>query len=286
MLYPNCVVIPEYTKQKPTGWKCSEDLIHFDLLIRDHENDEQILIEFKYKTKSGSFNIGNGTYVELREQSDSTNGRYAIWRDIYRIETFANLNDIDKGFIVFITNNKTYYAIPGKGTLAEQFSISHGLHTAGDKYWNTNDVKNCQSIHFEYRSDVQPLQIENDYFFGYEEYSEAVDLSGKKHRFDQLILPIYSSSYAEKIETELVKLGKSVFVKYYDAFKTGDSELCKRELAKEAYTANSISTRVSCGLRMFKENRNIEALRHIIASSKMEETIRSSAEVLLKKELS
>ena len=104
LMNPNYIVMPEYTQDVPAGWRCSEKLVHFDLLIDDKEAKEKTLIEFKYKTSKGEFDTKNGMHIKLNDNSDSTNGRYAIWRDIYRIEAFSNLKHIDKGFIVFVTN--------------------------------------------------------------------------------------------------------------------------------------------------------------------------------------
>ena len=44
----------------------------------------------------GNFNNRNGIFAQLSNHSDTTNGRYAIWRDIYRIETFCDLKKINK----------------------------------------------------------------------------------------------------------------------------------------------------------------------------------------------
>lgn len=282
----DCIVIPEYTVSIPTGWRCYEKKLFFDLLIKDKQNGETILIEFKYKTDSGLFDLFNGTRVLLSPQSDSTNGRYAIWRDIYRIETFANINHIDKGFIVFITNNKTYFAVPKSNVSSAQFSIAPGMHPAGNRTWNLPDYTKSSSVEVTYRKDKLPLPYVNDYFFDYSVYSTIVDTTGKTHTFWQLVLPIYSTAYANKIESELKKMGKDVFLKFYDEFKKRDSSICKKVLtAKTKYTANAINTRTSAGIRMFKDGRNIEALRHIIASSRLNESTRKLAQEKLRKEL-
>lgn len=189
--FPNCVVYPEYTQSVPQGWKCSEKLIHFDLLVEDKDSNETILFEFKYKTKTGDFNLGRSV-IYLKEHKDTFNGRYSVWRDIYRIETFVNLKKITKGFIVFVTNHSSYYA--SATGVSEQFSLQDGkFFKAGKHYWNVPAGKvldDYKSINSSYRNDKQPLEIENNYSFKYDTYSTLVDTNGKTHTFKQLVLLI------------------------------------------------------------------------------------------------
>lgn len=287
-MYPNFVVYPEYTQPKPKGWRCSEDLIHFDLLVEDNDSNETVLFEFKYKTKAGDFMPGKFR-IYLRDQSDTTNGRYAIWRDIYRVETFVNLNQITKGFIVFITNNRTYYTAPKPGTYSEQFSIEDGrLHNCGRRDWNLHSGQarsTCTNIQPAYRNDMYPLITENDYYFSYEEYSKIDDMNANTHTFKQLVLPIHSSEYNNQIESELRKIGKKNYVKYYSSFKNESSKDCKQELQKkEGISIESANTIVSSAKRLFSQHKNIEALRNIIASSKVDKSIREEAAEALQQE--
>ena len=277
--YPNCVVYPEYTQPAPNGWRCSEKLIHFDLLVEDKDMSETILFEFKYKTTKSEFNIGK-CVLYLRDNSDCTNGRYAVWRDIYRVETFTNLKKITKGFIVFITNNSSYYCQPKKGYSLE-FSLSNGLHKAGNRNWiiplggNTNNISNA------YRKDIYPLITKNDYFFNYDNYSSVSDFKGKKHAFVQLVVPIHSEDYNKQLNDALIKIGKKNFVKYYRLFETQNSKLCKGQLLKDGFSNNSADTIVGTSKRLFEKHQNVEALRNIIASSKVDENLRKQAINLL-----
>ena len=282
--YPHCVVYPEYTQPKPNGWRCSEDLIHFDLLVEDKDSNETILFEFKYKTKKSEFDLGRFT-IYLRDHSDTTNGRYAVWRDIYRVETFVNLKKITKGFIIFITNHSTYYAEPKSGVSSEQFSLAPGLHLAGNRNWNIPSNKTLAtytSVQASYRDDIYPLIINNDYYFSYSVYSKIKDLNQEDHTFMQLVLPIHSDDYNKEIETALRKTGKKNFAKYYRIFKDNPSDACKDILKKEGFKEDSIDTIVSGAKQLIKQHRDIEALRNIVASSKVDEEARKIAIDLLK----
>lgn len=278
--YPNCIVYPEYTQTIPSGWRCSEKkYIYFDLLVEDKETNETILFEFKYKTSQGEFNL-NKFHIYLSDNSDATNGRYAIWRDIYRIETFTNLNKITKGFIVFVTNNSSYYYQSKKG-YAFEFSLAKGLHKAGNRNWVIPPNGNLNNIDETYQKDTYPLITKNDYFFNYDNYSVINDISGKKHTFVQLIVPIHSETYNTKLNDALNKIGKKNFVKYYHLFETQDSTYCKKQLLSNGFTESSADTIVSASKQLFKKRQNIEALRNVIASSKVDDNLRNQAVSLL-----
>lgn len=281
--FPNCVIYPEYTQPKPLSWRCSENLIHFDLLVLDKSNNESILFEFKYKPKKCEVSSG-GLTLYLRDNSDTTNGRYAIWRDIYRIETFVDLNKITKGFIIFITNNSKYYRVPKLNELSYEFSIAPGLHVASDKTWVLEPGKTIStttSIGTSYRKDIFPLPIKNDYYFNYEKYSSLTGKDGKIYNFYKLVVPIHSSSYNSEIETVLRRIGKENFVKYFSEFANEGNDECKKILIRDGFSKNSSATIVNNSKKIFKEGKENEALRNIIASSKVSNALRAKAKTLL-----
>ena len=282
--YPNCIVYPEYTQPIPNGWRCSEKKhVHFDLLVEDKETNETILFEFKYKTTKSEFNLAKFN-MYLCDNSDSTNGRYAIWRDIYRVETFANLNKITKGFIVFVTNNSSYCCEPKRGYAAE-FSLAKGLHKAGSRSWTIPagmSISTINSIEKTYRNDKYPLITENDYFFNYDDYSIINDVTGKKHIFTQLVIPVHSKAYNEKLNDILSSIGKKNFVEYYRLFEKQDGAYCKKQLLSDGFTKNSTDTIVNASKRLFEKQQNVEALRNVIASSKVDESLRKQAIDLFK----
>ena len=112
-------------------------------------------------------------------------------------------------------------------------------------------------------------------------YSKINDVNNDIHTFMQLVLPIRSDSYNEQIETALRKIGKKNYVKYYRLFQNNPSKDCKDALLKDGFSENSINTIVSAAKQLFSESKNIEALRNIIASSKVDDTLREQAINLL-----
>ncbi len=102
------------------------------------------------------------------------------------------------------------------------------------------------------------------------------------------------SNHQKKIELPVVEvllrsLGKKAFVQCYKIFKRAASgELKDVSTAIEdcsgAKTSNSIRTKSSVGLRIFREGLHIEALKTIIAAEKVDQSIREEALKLLQKE--
>ena len=285
------IVIPEYTQVVPKKWRCSEKDVHFDLFVIDRKANENILLEFKYKTKNGLFKTRNGMLLDIRDNKDTTNGRYAIWRDIYRIEEFisnSNAIKIDKGFVIFITNINAYSNPPKNEnkTIAGQFSVKEGYHLACDKYWNTEDYKNCTSINDEYRKDKQPLKINNKYYFNYSNYSTLNDEKNNTCSFEKLIVPIFSKDYENRIQSKLEGIGKNEFINHFDDFKTQDLKKCKNILISEGRTENAALTRSSKAISLFKEHNEIQAIRNILSSSnRIDDELKKRTLELLKREL-
>ena len=135
---------------------------HFDLLAE--LNGEYTLFEFKYKTTNISL-VGNSYLYDLRNQKDTTNGRYDIWEDIKRIEEFVKQKDtlIKNGFVIFITSNLTYLK-PSRG-IDKNFSTENGLHPCELKKWQPHNKGSVR------KTNEKDLLIKNDYEFVYKDYS-------------------------------------------------------------------------------------------------------------------
>lgn len=180
-------ILPEFKKKVPAGWPLTGKIIHSDLIAINNATKEKVVFEFKYKTLKGTFNTP-AMDIFLNDQSDTTNGRYDLWEDIFRLESYVKSHTlgITKGFSIFITNNKSYYSVPTKSSLSADFSIAPGQHKHGTKTWNfTKQSKNSVQ-----KSNVSPLTIANDYSFDYSTYSKMVDTDGKTHEFKQLVVEI------------------------------------------------------------------------------------------------
>ena len=74
----------------------------------------------------------------------------------------------------------------------------------------------------------------------------------------------------------LNSVGKSTFVKYYYCFKDKSRDECIAQF-DEDYTDKAKSTRTGHAQRIFRENKNLEALEIIINSGRVDEVTREQA---------
>lgn len=81
----------------------------------------------------------------------------------------------------------------------------------------------------------------------------------------------------------LNSVGKSTFVKYYYCFKDKSRDECIAQF-DEDYTDKAKSTRTGHAQRIFRENKNLEALEIIINSGRVDEVTREQAKQILLKE--
>ncbi|WP_041139205.1 hypothetical protein [Beduini massiliensis] len=106
-------------------------------------------------------------------------------------------------------------------------------------------------------------------------------------RYERFITDTKKQSAADvlsvNLDALLNKIGKKVFVDYYDVFKNdSDSE---KALEKEGFTLASRRSRSSSARAIFKNHLQIEALNNIIASVRMDMEIVNKAKDILSKEL-
>ena len=81
----------------------------------------------------------------------------------------------------------------------------------------------------------------------------------------------------------LNSVGKSTFVKYYYCFKDKSRDECIAQF-DEDYTDKAKSTRTGHAQRIFRENKNLEALEIIIKSERVDEATRKQAKQILLQE--
>ncbi len=78
----------------------------------------------------------------------------------------------------------------------------------------------------------------------------------------------------------LNSIGKSTFVKYYYSFKDKSREECIAQF-DENYTDKAKSTRTGHAQRIFRENKNLDALEIIIKSNRADDATRTKAKEIM-----
>ena len=122
MLYPNS--------------KSSAD-VRIDIVVE--KNGKFIPIELKYKTEKVTGELHRfgekplGTI--LKKQGAQNIGKYSFWKDIERIERIKeNFKNVQTGYCVFITNDKSYTQPSGGATAP--FSMEAGATRMGNLDWD------------------------------------------------------------------------------------------------------------------------------------------------------
>lgn len=85
------------------------------------------------------------------------------------------------------------------------------------------------------------------------------------------------------LKRTLNSVGKSTFVKYYYNFKNKSREACIIQF-EEAFTDKAKQTRTGHAQRIFREGMNIEALRIIVDSVRVDDEMRKRAKEILDEE--
>jgi len=99
---------------------------------------KRIGIELKYKTKARTTEV-NGEKYFLKSHVAVDLGRHGFCKDIERIETLIKEKKLDYGFVVFITNDASYWAKSSrmkKDSYDKNFRIHEGRILKGVLKWN------------------------------------------------------------------------------------------------------------------------------------------------------
>ncbi|MEI6133244.1 MAG: DUF1413 domain-containing protein [Bacillota bacterium] len=104
-------------------------------------------------------------------------------------------------------------------------------------------------------------------------YSQITD-GGEKLNFEGA----KESGVQDGLETLLNKIGKKMFIEYYDVFKIDDKP---EELLPDTFTLNSKRSRSSSARKIFREGLQKAALKNIIESARLEDDTLRKAKRLL-----
>lgn len=104
-------------------------------------------IELKYWTKELVGDV-NGEDFALKTQSAHDLNRYALFKDIHRVETLIRERRVAKGRVIAITNDTAYLKEGRPGTLDEDFRLTEGRLVHGGLEWarETNTTKGLPGL--------------------------------------------------------------------------------------------------------------------------------------------
>lgn len=157
-LYPNAKVRLEYCPE-------FDYTMHIDILVII--NEKWIPIELKYKTKKAIIGYKNEIF-HLKNHSAKDLNSYLYLKDLERIEKIKdNVNNFEKGYTVFITNDICYKKAPIKDSCNYiDFSLEDGIIKKGNLNWK--EQKGVVT-----KKDYQnSILLKNSYLIKWNEYSK------------------------------------------------------------------------------------------------------------------
>jgi hypothetical protein len=83
--------------------------VHVDIWVV--EAGERVAIELKYFTREIDVAVGSERF-RLRDQAAQDLGRYDVLKDLARIEALVAAGDADRGYVVTLTNDSSYWKGP------------------------------------------------------------------------------------------------------------------------------------------------------------------------------
>ena len=81
----------------------------------------------------------------------------------------------------------------------------------------------------------------------------------------------------DELDKRLKAIGKGIFVKYFEDFKSGKDDV----LSEENFEVHSKQTRISKARSIFNTSQEYEALENIVCSEKVDEVYRKKAKQIL-----
>lgn len=142
--------------------------VYLDILVVNH--GIKYAIELKYKTLSYDA-VVDGEEFSLNNQGAQDIGRYDVLKDIQRLEEMLAAKVADKGFLIFLTNDKSYFSNPNgnKKTVDQNFRLHEGNRVGGKLYWTEEAGKGT------IKGREEPINLHGEYEMKWGNYSQIDD---------------------------------------------------------------------------------------------------------------
>ncbi|MCL6597626.1 MAG: hypothetical protein K6T81_02660 [Alicyclobacillus macrosporangiidus] len=168
-------------------------------------------IELKYKTRTLHVVI-DGEEFSLSNHGAQDIGRYDVLKDVQRLEQMVASGGVDEGFLVFLTNDSSYYSHPGevKVTADQDFRLHEGRRVQGTLSWGEHTGQGTM------KGREEPLTLQGQYDLHWTAYSHLADKIGGE--FHYLMLPV------RDIQTDVNKAARP-FAQVISDTRTADDVL-------------------------------------------------------------
>jgi hypothetical protein len=172
-MYPGARIRMEY---RPFA----SERLYLDMWVGD--GDDRTAIELKYKTRTARVNCGDEVYDFLGQGAQDL-GCYDLWKDVKRVERVCRELDGVTGYVVFITNDSSYWRRSGAtGTIAEAFRLHEGRKASGRLAWASHAGAGTT------RNREHAIVLGGEYEIAWRDYSSLGHGPGETFRFT--VVPI------------------------------------------------------------------------------------------------
>ncbi|MBR1763746.1 MAG: hypothetical protein IJ731_10360 [Eubacterium sp.] len=187
--YKDFKVFLEYYFDTGESEKEKKSKMYVDIMLK--KDDRFIPIELKYRKKKLK-KVYKDDYsnqeIFLTEQSAQDQGRYWFLYDVHRIEKIKDIlgERFEKGYAVFLTNDKSYKTAPTKKTKCYDFRIDEKRGVI-----EKNTFLNWAEDTAESSKGNGGFELKNNYYLNWENYSILPDYEYDDSRvFNYLLIPI------------------------------------------------------------------------------------------------
>ena len=166
---PNWSFRLEYPLQTNSG------IIYLDLMA--YNSIEEIAIELKYKTRKVVANV-SGEEFRLKSHAAQDLGRYDFFKDVSRLEQFAQSKVGRKGIAIFLTNDSSYWKpISNKDLGYAEYAMSENRSVAGILHWGDRAGEGTR------KGRESEISLVNTYTLNWQNYSKIETNSYNEFRY-------------------------------------------------------------------------------------------------------
>lgn len=146
-----------------------------------HDNPENIGFELKY-FKSALIHEHEGETFRLPTTSANDIARYDVCKDIRRLEHLTATGQIDRGYVIVLTNDPQYWRGSKKlDSIDAAFKLTEGLTLSGKLAWGARAGAGTT------KGREEALRLAGNYSLSWQDYS---NLDARNGEFRVLIIPV------------------------------------------------------------------------------------------------
>ncbi|SDO87409.1 hypothetical protein SAMN04487897_12528 [Paenibacillus sp. yr247] len=192
--------------------------VYLDILA---EMDERkIAIELKYKMKAIECSIQGETFSLLNQGAHDI-GRYDVLKDLQRLEQLYKRGLIDEGYLIFLTNDASYYVEPlfEKATADREFRLHQGKKINGTLSWSELTGQGTM------KGREDSIEIVGSYSLNWSPYSHVGDTS----QGNIMALSVQIDSKIPSSSRESINNPKANYLKSPEELKVHFNNLLNKE---------------------------------------------------------